>query len=84
MAVLTAAYNEATQIGQVLKTIPDYVDHVVVVDDASTDDTADAVSRFAESDERIVLIRLDQNVGVGGALAHAYMWARNHRRRRSR
>ena len=41
VAVLTAAYNEATQIGQVLKTIPDYVDHVVVVDDASTDDTAE-------------------------------------------
>ncbi len=78
VAVLVAAYNEGTQIGQVLKTVPDYVDHIVVVDDASIDDTAEVVTRSAEADPRILLIRLSENSGVGGALAHAYTWARDN------
>jgi glycosyltransferase involved in cell wall biosynthesis len=79
VAVLTAAFNEGTQVSQVLKTVPSFVDHVVVVNDASTDHTAEVVSKAAVEDDRIVLIDLDRNVGVGGALAHAYEWARaNH------
>jgi glycosyltransferase involved in cell wall biosynthesis len=78
VAVLTAAFNEATQIGQVLKTVPHYVDHVVVVNDASTDLTVEVVTSAANEDDRIVLIDLNQNVGVGGALAHAYAWARDN------
>lgn len=77
VAVLTAAYNEGSQIGQVLKAIPDFVDHVVVVNDASQDDTAAVVEAVAAGDPRVALIDLDSNVGVGGALAHAYRWARD-------
>jgi glycosyltransferase involved in cell wall biosynthesis len=77
VAVLIAAYNEETQIGQVLKTVPDFVDHIVVVDDASVDDTVGVVARAAETDHRIELIRLTENSGVGGAYAHAYGWARD-------
>lgn len=78
VAVLIPAYNEESQIPQVLKTIPEYVDHVVVVDDASTDDTAAVVERAAAADDRIVFLRLEDNRGVGGALAVAYAWARDH------
>jgi len=78
VAVLIAAYNEGTQISQVLKTVPEYTDHIVVVDDASTDNTADLVAQAAEVDPRILLIRLSQNVGVGGALTHAYNWAKEN------
>ena len=34
------AHNEETQIDGVLDTMPDIVDRIVVVDDASTDSTA--------------------------------------------
>lgn len=78
VAVLIAAYNEGTQIGQVLKTVPEFVDHVVVVDDASTDNTSEEIARCMEVDPRIEAIGLRTNVGVGGALAHAYGWARDH------
>lgn len=78
VAVLIAAYNEGTQIGQVLKSLPDYVDHIVVVDDASTDDTTQVVEGMADSDDRIHLLTMDANVGVGGALSHAYTWAREN------
>jgi glycosyltransferase involved in cell wall biosynthesis len=37
------AYNEWTQIGRVIETMPDFVDKIVIVDDLSTDGTAEVV-----------------------------------------
>ena len=78
VGVLIPAYNEGTQIEGVLGGLPDYVDAIVVVDDASTDDTAEVVTRLSASDDRVHLIRLPENRGVGGALAAAYAWARDN------
>jgi glycosyltransferase involved in cell wall biosynthesis len=78
IAVLIPAYNEGSQIRRVLESVPAYVDHMVVVDDASKDDTAEVVRRVAGTDDRIELIQLTKNSGVGGALAAAYKWARDH------
>ena len=78
VAVLIAAYNEETQIALVLKSMPDYVDHIVVVDDASTDGTLRVITDAAAVDPRVVSIALEENSGVGGALTHAYIWAREN------
>lgn len=40
---------------------------VIVIDDASTDHTADVVTRIAHHDPRIKLIRLEKNIGPGPA-----------------
>jgi glycosyltransferase involved in cell wall biosynthesis len=78
VAVLIAAYNEATQIAGVIRSIPAYVSDIVVVNDASTDTTAAVVRAAATLDPRVQLIDLPENRGVGGALAVAYIWAREH------
>lgn len=78
IGVLIPAFNEATQIESVITRLPGYVDTIVVVDDASTDDTSGVVRACAARDNRVQLIRLDENRGVGGALAVAYAWARDH------
>ncbi|MFP9058972.1 glycosyltransferase family 2 protein [Natrialbaceae archaeon A-chndr2] len=39
MGVVVPAYNEAGFVGEVLETIPDFVDRVYVIDDRSTDGT---------------------------------------------
>ncbi len=44
IAVIIPAYNEEQAIGKVLGDVPDDVDQVIVVDNASTDETA-AVAR---------------------------------------
>jgi len=36
IAVIVPAYNEEKLIGKVLKTTPEFVDHIIVVDDASS------------------------------------------------
>jgi len=44
IAVVIPAYNEEQQIGQVIENIPDFVDHIVVVNDGSKDNTAEISS----------------------------------------
>lgn len=78
IAVLIPAYNEARQIAGVVQSLPDFVDHVVVVNDGSTDDTARVLDEVAAGNAKVVAVHLPENRGVGGALAVAYVWARDH------
>ncbi len=78
VCVIIPAYNEEKQIGQVLINIPDWVDNIVIVNDASTDKTSDVVFQLQEIDARIVMIEHKSNAGCGGSLASGYTWARDH------
>lgn len=60
------AFNESEHIADVVRTMPDFVDHVLVVDDASTDSTVEVASSF--KDARLEVIRREQNRGVGAAI----------------
>src|SRR5438445_3430620 len=66
IAVVVPAYNEARLIGKTISTVPSFVDHIVVVDDCSTDGTSGAA--LAVGDPRVTLIRHERNTGVGGAI----------------
>lgn len=73
IAVVVPAYDEARWIGETLRTLPPYVDHVVVVDDGSCDATAAVVA--GTPDARIALVRHARNLGVGAALRTGYAHA---------
>lgn len=75
ICVVIPAHNEEKQIETVVATVPQYVDKIVVIDDASTDRTAEIVQRIASADAKIVLIRHSKNEGVGGTIASGYQWA---------
>ena len=77
IAVVVPAYNEEKLIARTLKEIPDLVDKMIVVDDASTDSTVRIVTELAENDQRIQLIQHEENQGVGGAIATGYKKARD-------
>ena len=77
ISVVVPAHNEEKLIGNVLKTIPAFVDHIVVVDDASSDRTGEIVKSKQEGDPRITYVRHPENTGVGGAIATGYKWARD-------
>ncbi|MBR1203948.1 MULTISPECIES: glycosyltransferase family 2 protein [unclassified Bradyrhizobium] len=78
VAVVVPCYNEEKLIGRVIETMPEFVDHIVCVDDQSRDRTAEIVERYsAARPERVILIRLPKNEGVGGAIAAGYRWARD-------
>lgn len=79
LCVVIPAFNECTQIGGVIEAMPDYVDRIIIVDDASTDDSVAVVSQYQQHDSRVVLLSHDINQGCGGALATGYIWARDNR-----
>ena len=70
IAVVVPAYNEARLIRRTLASIPKYVDHIVVVDDGSRDETAKVLAEIA--DPRLDVIRHRTNRGVGAAIATGY------------
>src|SRR5437667_311625 len=63
----SSAFRSAKTVEGVLRGIPSFVDHIVVVDDASDDETGEVVSAMSEKSERVTLLRHDVNRGVGGA-----------------
>lgn len=70
VAAVVPAYNEEHMVGRVIETMPDFVDHIVIVDDCSPDATSEAVQRVV--DPRVRLIRHEENTGVGGAIITAH------------
>ena len=70
LSVLLPTWNAAATVERALASILDEVDvrlECLVIDDASTDGTADLVASVAERDPRVVLIRLPANGGVSNA-----------------
>ncbi len=78
IAAVVPAYNEGTQVGIVIETMPDYVDAVVIVDDRSRDNTVEIVRSYEEKYPKVVLICHEKNQGVGGAIATGYKWSRDN------
>jgi glycosyltransferase involved in cell wall biosynthesis len=70
IVTVVPAYNEEHHIARVITTMPAFVDHIVVIDDASTDATVDVA--LATADPRLVLLRHEHNTGVGGAVVDGH------------
>ena len=128
IAVVVPCFNEEQQIGEVIETMPDFVDRIIVVNDCSADQTAGIVKSYFETThnetslelithsefvkrgnyymaekilweknqgeikyfvpseiintfpekERIILINLAKNSGVGAAIARGYKWCKDN------
>jgi len=78
ICVVVPAYNESAQIGKVVSTMPEFVDKIVVVDDASQDHTVETVQQHSKEIEKIEIIRHESNQGVGAAISSGYKWSRDH------
>ncbi len=83
LSVVVPAYNEEACLATVLGEIRDVLARseipgweIVVVDDGSSDGTADVVETLAADDARLRLIRHARNGGQGAALATGFQAAR--------
>ena len=68
IGVVIPAFNECAKIAETVAAVPDWVDHVVVIDDASADDTAGRIPLSA----RVEVVRHAENRGVGAAISTGY------------
>jgi glycosyltransferase involved in cell wall biosynthesis len=73
VGVVIPAYNEERQIDKVLETMPEYVDHIIVVDDGSTDATLEHLHAWeGKMGRRLTVIAQPKNQGVGAAVTAGY------------
>jgi glycosyltransferase involved in cell wall biosynthesis len=70
--IVVPAFNEAAVIGEVIADLRSVFDHVVCVDDGSTDDTGDIALRAGAH-----LLRHPMNVGQGAAIQTGVEYARS-------
>jgi len=70
LVVVVPAYDEEQLVATTIRGIPDFVDRIVVVDDASRDGTADAAR--AVGDSRVDVVTHERNAGVGAAIVTGY------------
>lgn len=77
IAVVIPAFDVADHITEVLTGMPDYVDHILVVDDGSSDKTGELAKKLAIRDSRILVLEHEVNRGVGSALVTGYRAALN-------
>ena len=74
IAVVVPAFNEELLIAKVIDTMPEFIDHIVVVDDLSTDKTVSVVENLIGSNSKITLLRHQTNKGVGATISTGYIW----------
>ena len=76
IGVVVPAYNEEPFIGEVVQTMPDYVDRIYVINDCSEDDTLKIVSKI--SSKRLTVINHEKRRGPGAAMLTGYKKAREN------
>lgn len=68
IGLIIPAHNEERLIVPTLKNVPEYFDHIIVIEDKSTDSTKELVEEYAKKDTRVNLILHDENRGVGAGV----------------
>jgi glycosyltransferase involved in cell wall biosynthesis len=76
VGVVVPAYDEERLVADTIASIPQFVDRIFVVDDASTDATA---ARAAAADGRVEIVTHAENRGVGAAIVSGYRRAIDER-----
>jgi glycosyltransferase involved in cell wall biosynthesis len=70
VAVVVPAHDEEKLIAETIRSVPEFVDRILVVDDASRDGTVAAAR--GTGDARVDLIEHERNLGVGAAILTGY------------
>jgi dolichol-phosphate mannosyltransferase len=62
------AYRVEKEIESVVHSVPAFVSRIIIVNDASPDQTGAVVKKLAALDDRIIFVQHEANQGVGGAM----------------
>ncbi len=75
VAVVIPCYNEEKLVEHTIKGLPDFIDHIIAVNDASKDKTLEILNKIAKSNEKVKVIDNEQNGGIGYSLKAGYKYA---------
>lgn len=71
VCVIIPTYNNAATLAGLIHSVSEYSDHIIVVNDGSTDDTPDIIAKFPY----VQMISYPRNMGKGWALRQAFSYA---------
>lgn len=74
-AVVVPAYNEEKLIAKTVNTVPDFIDYIIVINDASKDTTLEVITELAKTNKRLIILDNEVNKGVGGSLIRGFKHA---------
>ena len=74
IAVVIPALNEEVLLPKTLDGMPDFVDMIIVIDDEVVR-TKKQILKYSKSDDRIIAIHHEQNMGLGQSLIDGYQMA---------
>jgi glycosyltransferase involved in cell wall biosynthesis len=72
IAAVIPAYNVGRDLESVIHSLPPFIKHIIVVNDASPDACGEVAAAAAMDDGRIVVVTHTQNQGVGGAVVSGF------------
>lgn len=75
VAVVIPCYNEEKLIKKTIDRLPSFIDNIITVNDASTDNTMSVLNNIKKTNKKISVVDLEKNQGVGGALIAGYEYA---------
>jgi glycosyltransferase involved in cell wall biosynthesis len=75
VSVVIPAYNEEALLTQTVTTIPQSIDYIIVVNDASSDTTLNVAYELQKRDERIVVLDNEDNGGIGYSLKRGFEYS---------
>lgn len=75
IAVVVPCYNEEKLVKKTIDTLPAEVDHIIAVNDASSDKTLEKLKAIAKSNKKVVVLDNEKNGGIGYSLMRGYAYA---------
>lgn len=76
IAAVIVSYNGKETVGNVIRTISPQVDRVIVVDNASSDNTLEALEQIKTLEPKLNIIQNSRNLGIANALNKGIVSAR--------
>lgn len=70
--IIMPVFNEEVMAGPLLSILCRAVDHIIVIDDGSTDSTRDIILQLAHKERRIKPVFLERNLGKGRAIKYGF------------
>lgn len=75
VAVVIPCYNEEKLITKTVEGLPEFVDFIIAVNDASTDDTLSVLKKLKKKHKNLAIIDNIENGGVGYSLITGFRYA---------
>ncbi len=72
ISVVIPCYKVENQIEKIVSDIPDFITHIVLINDASPDNTGDIIEQLATANQKIITVHHSKNQGVGGAMKSGF------------